>query len=80
MDTADRSTFAPGGENKIRTVVFAVMASCPHCSEPLELSIEPAEITVHRDGSSRDIEPDVFKCYSCEAVLFATVSRELEET
>jgi len=56
------------------------MASCPHCSEPLELSIEPAEITIHRDDSSRDIEPDVFKCYSCEAVLFATVSQEFNDT
>ena len=56
------------------------MANCPHCGELLELSIEPAEITVHREGSSRDIEPDVFKCRSCEAVLFATVSRELTDT
>jgi hypothetical protein len=46
----------------------------------LELSVESAEITVHRGQSSRDIKPDVFTCHSCDAVLFATVSRELDDT
>lgn len=56
------------------------MASCPHCAERLELTIEPNEpVTVHRDETSRTIEPDVFACSSCDAVLFATVSRELEQ-
>ena len=54
------------------------MAVCPHCSEPLELSVEPAEVDVHRAESTETIEPDVFTCHSCGAVLFATVSRELE--
>lgn len=55
------------------------MASCPHCHEPLELAVEPATVTVHREAETESIEPDVFTCYSCDAVLFATVSRELEE-
>lgn len=55
------------------------MADCPHCGEPLELTIEPDELTVHRDGSEQTIEPDVFTCHSCDAVLFATVSRELDD-
>lgn len=53
------------------------MADCPHCGDPLELSVGPAEVTVHRDGASETIEPDVFSCHFCGAVLFATVSREL---
>lgn len=53
------------------------MVTCPHCDSPLELSVEPAEVTVHRDESSERIEPDVFACHSCGSVLFATVSREL---
>ena len=53
------------------------MVECPHCDNPLELSVEPAEVTVHRDDSSQTIKPDVFTCHSCDAVLFATVSREL---
>ena len=54
------------------------MAVCPHCSEPLQLSIEPAEVDVHRENATETIEPDGFTCYWCDAVLFATVSRELE--
>lgn len=53
---------------------------CPHCGDPLELSVEPAEVTVHEGDSAQAIEPDVFTCYSCDAVLFATVSREMEDT
>lgn len=53
------------------------MVNCPHCTESLELSVEAAAVTVHQDGSSQTIEPDVFKCHSCGSVLFATVSREL---
>ena len=55
------------------------MATCPHCTEPLELSIESDEIAVHQEGTRRTIEPDVFECRSCESVLFATVSRALED-
>ncbi|EMA37075.1 hypothetical protein [Natronobacterium lacisalsi] len=54
------------------------MAICPHCDDPLELSVGPEEVTVHRDDGTETIEPDVFTCHSCDAVLFATVSRELE--
>ncbi|MFC4436468.1 MULTISPECIES: hypothetical protein [Natrialbaceae] len=53
------------------------METCPHCNEPLELAVEPESVIVHEGTSSRRIEPDVFTCYSCDAVLFATVSREL---
>ncbi|WP_306055753.1 hypothetical protein [Natronococcus wangiae] len=55
------------------------MATCPHCDEPLELSVESDSVTVHRGATSRTIEPDVFACYSCDAALFATVSRELAD-
>lgn len=55
------------------------MITCPHCGRSLELSVESAEVTVHREGGVDTIEPDVVTCYSCDAVLFATVSRELEE-
>lgn len=55
------------------------MATCPHCDEPLELSVEPDSVTIHQGETSRTIEPDVFTCYSCDALLFATVSRELAE-
>ncbi|MFU8867766.1 hypothetical protein [Natronococcus sp.] len=53
------------------------MAICPHCGEELELEVEPDTVTVHEGEASRTIEPDVFTCYTCDAVLFATVSREL---
>lgn len=55
------------------------MASCPHCDNPLELAVEPDTVTVHEGGTTRTIEPDVFTCYSCDAVLFATVSREFAD-
>ncbi|AGB36193.1 hypothetical protein [Natronococcus occultus] len=54
------------------------MAICPHCEEPLEVEVEPDAVTVHEDGETKTIEPDVFTCYACDAVLFATVSRELD--
>jgi hypothetical protein len=55
------------------------MATCPHCDEPLELDVEPDTVTVHEGETVRTIEPDVFTCHVCDAVLFATVSRELAE-
>lgn len=55
------------------------MVECPHCDRPLELTVEPATVPVHRDGEETEIEPDTFRCAGCEAVLFATVSRELGE-
>jgi len=55
------------------------MADRPHCGEPLERSVGSDELTVHRDGAEQTIEPDVFTCHSCDAVLFATVSRELDD-
>lgn len=56
------------------------MAACPHCDHPLELMIEEqVAVPVHRDGTETLTHPDVFACSSCEAVLFATVSRELSK-
>ncbi|WP_336343828.1 hypothetical protein [Halalkalicoccus ordinarius] len=54
------------------------MVDCPHCDESLELVVETATVPIHREERTDDIEPDVFRCAACEAVLFATVSRELE--
>jgi hypothetical protein len=55
------------------------MASCPHCGDPLELSVTPADVTVHDGDASQTIQPDVFECHSCGSVLFATVSSEMED-
>ena len=55
------------------------MTTCPHCEAALELSVEPEPVTVHREDERTTIEPDVFSCRACGAVLFATVSRELED-
>jgi uncharacterized protein with PIN domain len=54
------------------------MADCPHCDAPLELVVETDTVPVHRGERTDEIEPDVFRCADCGAVLFATVSRELE--
>ncbi|MCH7660168.1 MAG: hypothetical protein IH933_06155 [Euryarchaeota archaeon] len=53
------------------------MADCPHCDRSLELTVEQATVPVHDGGTTTEIDPDVFRCTHCEAVLFATVSREL---
>lgn len=53
------------------------MAECPHCDRPLELMVERATVPVHEGEETTEIEPDVFRCHHCGAVLFATVSREL---
>jgi hypothetical protein len=55
------------------------VANCPHCENDLELEIEPDTVTVHDGETTRTLEPDVFTCRTCGAVLFATVSRELGE-
>lgn len=67
----DRDRLPPGAPT-------TPMADCPHCDAPLELVVETDTVPVHRDGESEEIEPDVFSCAACGAVLFATVSRELE--
>ncbi|MFC7223444.1 hypothetical protein ACFQKF_09905 [Halalkalicoccus sp. GCM10025322] len=54
------------------------MVSCPHCNVSLELVVDTATIPIHRGERTDEIEPDVFRCAACDAVLFATVSRELE--
>ena len=51
--------------------------TCPHCDASLELVVDTDTVPVHRDGATQEIEPDVFSCAECGAVLFATVSREL---
>jgi len=55
------------------------METCPHCEERLELTVDAAEISVYREDDAQTIEPDVFNCRSCGAVLFATVSSELAD-
>lgn len=54
------------------------MATCPHCDQPLELTVEEGvRVPIHRDEGRTLTHPDVFACHSCGSVLFATVSREL---
>lgn len=67
----DRDRIPPGAP-------MTRMADCPHCGTSLELVVETATIPVHREERTDEIEPDVFRCAACDAVLFATVSRELE--
>lgn len=54
------------------------MVDCPHCEASLELVVETDTVPIHREERTDEIEPDVFRCAACEAVLFATVSRELD--
>lgn len=54
------------------------MADCPHCGASLELVVETDTVPVHRGDRTDEIEPDLFRCAACNAVLFATVSRELQ--
>ena len=58
---------------------MACMVDCPHCDASLELVVETATVPIHREERTDEIEPDVFRCAACDAVLFATVSRELED-
>lgn len=55
------------------------MVTCPHCEEPLELTTDSGEVPIHHDGTTTSIEPELISCYSCDALLFATVSRELQQ-
>lgn len=54
------------------------MADCPHCEASLELVVDTATVPIHRGERTDEIEPDVFSCAGCDAVLFATVSREFD--